>query len=320
MCPELTVPLELSPSSRWQFTELQSVWAGELLRVVMDEIGGIGPYEDQLELFRENNLPDDLALEIEEIAKWTDCDPVTALAGNLYYDFIKALLGCTAFAVNAADGPLHARNMDWFSHSNCLSEFTTIMNFVASDGSTRFQSVSWPGFVGVLSGLAPGRFAVTLNAVLSDEPMQLGQSVALLLREVCETAPHFDAAVERLSRETCTSDFLLLVTGTEPGQMVVIERTPTRHAIRHAEGDFIVVSNDYRSLSRSNAESSGVIYETTCSRFDATGSRLSSHLPRTAKECFDILRDDNVRMSITVQQMVMSANTGLLEVITANGS
>ncbi len=49
-----------------------------------------------------------------------------------------------------------------------------------------------PGFVGVFSGVAPGRFAVTLNAVLSAEPPQPATPVVLLLRTVLEHAQTFN--------------------------------------------------------------------------------------------------------------------------------
>src|SRR5256885_9846125 len=59
---------------------------------------------------------------------------------------------------------------------------------------------SWPGFTGALSGLATGRFAITLNAALSVEPAQLATPNHLLDSNALEEAPSFEAALELLSR------------------------------------------------------------------------------------------------------------------------
>lgn len=43
------------------------------------------------------------------------------VCGNLYYDALKAVLvGCTAFAVDTPTGPLHARNLDWWTENDSL--------------------------------------------------------------------------------------------------------------------------------------------------------------------------------------------------------
>ena len=41
---------------------------------------------------------------------------------------------------------------------------------------------------------------------------------------------------------------------------------------------------------------------------------LADHVPQTAVECFAVLTDPSVRMGITVQHMVLSADQGLLDI------
>ncbi|TWU12221.1 Acyl-coenzyme A:6-aminopenicillanic acid acyl-transferase [Symmachiella macrocystis] len=318
MFSEITVQIADLPRKRWRLSRQQNQWAKELIRLSVDEVGGIAEYRDSILTHALKRINPEFTAEIEGLATQLDVDFAETLAANLYYDFVKRLLGCTAFAVNTENGPIHARNMDWFSHSNCLSEFTTIVNFMNNDDTTRFRSVSWPGSVGVLSGIAPGRFAVTLNAVLSDEPMQEATSVAFLIRKVCQESETFQDAVDALSTQVISSDCILLVTGTRKGEMVVIERTPTRHAIRTTEEDFIVATNDYRALDCEGVEQDGEIYKTTCGRFDAATMRLHSKLPINSEQCFAVLNDEHVKMQITVQQMVMSAATGMLNVKTGH--
>jgi hypothetical protein len=79
-----------------------------------------------------------------------------------------------------------------------------------------FANITWPGFVGVATAMAPGRFAVALNLAPMASwglPMpadwllgraSLWQSRALpaahLLRQVCEDCASYEAACETLSR------------------------------------------------------------------------------------------------------------------------
>jgi hypothetical protein len=74
-----------------------------------------------------------------------------------------------------------------------------------------------------------------------------------------------------------------------------------------------VVTNDYRKLDASADVTPGNrLQETACSRFDRATELLTKGRPTDAEACLRILEDADVRMSITVQQMVMRPRTGEL--------
>jgi hypothetical protein len=105
-----------------------------------------------------------------------------------------------------------------------------------------FANITWPGFVGVVTAMAPGRFAVALNQA----PMMswglsppidwlvgrigVWRSQALpaahLLRRVCEICASYEDAVEMLSQAPLCLPALFTLAGTQPGQGCVIERSP----------------------------------------------------------------------------------------------
>ncbi len=313
MIPTLNISLDQPPQSRWLLTDEQIDWARALGMSILEEIGGVEPYRDLIELYAAEYVSESHLDEVASIARQCALTNVEILTVNLYYDFIKLLLGCTAFAVNSADGPLHARNMDWYSDYDYLSRYTVVQDF---KGGHHFRAVGWPGYVGVLSGIAPGRFTITLNAALSNDPQVPGESVALLIRDVLESCPSYDAAMDRLCLTTITSDCLLMMTGTEGNQMAVIERTPTRHAVRLSEDGWLVLTNDFRMLDQPDITVDSPLYETTCHRYDAASRQIAERTPETFSDCFRILSHDQVRMGITAQQMVMSARRGDLEVRT----
>ena len=313
--PRITVDLSAPPAERWNELSAFKDQAQRMTASYLQDLGGSEEWRPLVRAYSEAFIAPSLMAEVESIAALIERPTDEVLIANLYYDAFRALMGCTAVALEHDDGPLHARNLDWWTERNELSKFTLITDFVGAPAGP-FSTVGWPGFVGAFSGVAKGRFAITLNAVISEDPPQLAPSSALKLREVFETAPTFEAAVATLESVTIASDCLLLVTGTRPDQRVVIERTSTRSALRTQVGGPLVVTNDYRMLEDTgwDGRDVGELHASTCTRFDRA-LYLASREEPSPKMCLAMLKDPKVKMMITVQQMVMQASTGLLEVV-----
>lgn len=304
----LVVDLDAPPETRWSGLAPHADAVRELCSTYVDDLGGLDDHAEALALYRDRCVPREQQLEFGHIAALAGLSSTEVALANLYYDRMKALFsgafGCTAVAVETPAGPLHARNLDWHAPNDVLKRLTQVTE-LRRGGETVARTVGWPGFVGAFSGVAPGRFAVTLNAVLSDEPPRWAPSVGLLLRAVLEYASSFDEALDTLAHKEIASDALLLLTGTRPGERVVIERTPTRHALRRADGP-LFVTNDYRVLTDGSAI--GLLAETACTRFDRAVALAGSALEPA--RAFELLADPGVRLPITVQQMVFRAATG----------
>lgn len=106
-----------------------------------------------------------------------------------------------------------------------------------------FVTLTWPGYTGVLTAMAPGRFSAGLNQA----PMRkaLGffaldwavsrrrvwkmpyPTPAHLLRSVFERATDFGEAQERLTKEPISTPAIFSLAGIKAGETVVIERTET---------------------------------------------------------------------------------------------
>jgi predicted choloylglycine hydrolase len=304
----MQVDLTRSATLRWSLSSAEEAAARELLGVYQRDLGL------QAELVTELSRPAVRAEyweEMQGIASRAGVRIEEVVCGNLYYDALKAVLvGCTAFAVDTPTGPLHARNLDWWSENDSLRRHTTQTRFVGARAG-EFTTVGWPGFVGVFSGVAPNRFAITLNAVISDEPLQMGAPVVFALRQVLEEAVSFESALQTLQTLPLASDSLLLLTGIRQGEMAVIERTPSRAEVRLAENGCIFVTNDYRKMHTGLRSVESELQATACGRYHRISGLVASEAPKDATECFRYLNDPAVRMGITVQQMVFQAATGL---------
>ena len=313
MIPSLTIDLSLPPQKRWKLNKLQRRQTLELLEIYSADCGVDVQDRQAVANAAQHVIPPDYWLEMESLAGLLNL-PISEVAfANVYYDSVKVTLarvfGCSAFAVENATEILHARNLDWWTVNGALNRSTVMVRFVGGPQG-EFTVIGWPGFAGAFSGIAPGRFALTLNAVLSQEPPQLAMPVEFLLRQALEQEPTFDEALRRLRETPIPCDCLLLLTGAKPGELVVIERTPTRSAVRRARDGFVCTTNDYQLLDAQLSLASSPLQASCCGRYQRTESLLAAHRPQTAEECFHYLNDQDVRMSITVQQMVFSVATG----------
>ena len=309
----------LSPVERWSAVQPMVDNSRRLLASYLANFGNLASYLQQLELYSAAYLKQSHREDVKGLSQLLSISEGRLMAANLYYDLLKFVLGsegflsCSAFALDTENGPLHARNLDWSSQDLMLRDYTVVCEFEESGGDL-FRAVSWPGFAAVLSGVAPGRFAVTLNAVVSKEEPAIAKPISFLIREVLEEASDYRDAVEMLKSTPIAADCLLLVSGTRKGEMCVIERTPRRGAVRRPESDFLVVTNDYRVLEDAAFDWGSDLESTSCSRFERVEQLILRSRPRDERDCFRILSDAQVQNEITMQQMVMCAGTGELHV------
>jgi hypothetical protein len=165
---------------------------------------------------------------------------------------------CTALAHDEGGAPWLARTLDWpFPGLGRRAEVAR-MKGPAGD----YWSVTWPGYVGVLTAMAPGRFAVALNQAplwrRTQHPWLRPYDIAInaistwmharhmlpeqLLREVCETCRTFAQARERLASVAVARPAIYILAGCTAGERCVIERTEEEGATRFVD---TVAANDW---------------------------------------------------------------------------
>jgi len=138
----MLVDLRNPADSRWDFTSEQCEAARGLFAVYQRDLG-ITP--DVVAELSRPVVGKDYWSEMEGIALRAGVSIEAVVTGNLYYDALKAVLvGCTAFAVDTPKGPLHARNLDWWSENDALHRHTLQTEFIGGQAG-RFLTVAWPG-------------------------------------------------------------------------------------------------------------------------------------------------------------------------------
>lgn len=306
---ETAVNLAHAPGERWRLTWSQRRLSRSLVKAYLRDLGAGDELAALAEQAARDVVPARFVEEMEGIAGQRGMPFRSIAVANLYYDALKFAWGCTAMAFDTKDGPVHARNLNWWTENRLLNHGTMVSRFEGC-GAGSFITVGWPGFIGALSGVAPGRFAITLNAVLSEAPPTVALPVVFLIRDVFETCSTFDEAVRRLAETPVASDSLLLVTGASRGEMVVIEPTPTSNALRHPEHGAVWVANDYKLIDAGTGAPGSDLQATSCGRYDRVGRLLEERFPQSLHESLAYLSDPEIKMAITVQQMAFAAHSG----------
>ena len=310
---EHIINLDLPVKKRWHFLINYKNEINDLLECYLNDFEGAAFIFEGIDIYKNEIISAEYLEEIEFIASISKFSPNEVLIVNLYYDVLKFYFGCTAFAIENNGQILHARNLDWWTKNNLLSKHSKIFNF-QKDGKTIFKTVGWLGFVGALSGVKVGKFSLTLNAVLSNDNPEIATPISFFLRDVLTKANSFKEAKKLLENTIISSDCLLLLSGIKSGEMAVIERTPRRFATRTAKDGFVIVTNDYKKL-ENHSENENLLQMTSCGRYDKTQKLLNIQRPTNPQECLAILKDKEVMMDITVQQMVFNNHTGDIELL-----
>ena len=173
-------------------------------------------------------------------------EEVRAIAAALGFPGIWFLNGsyqwsCTALAREEGGAPWLARTLDWPFPG--LGRFVDIARMQGPAGE--FTNVTWPGYVGVLTAMAPGRFGACINQAPMRRRTQ-GRALRLidlaanglttlrheraippdqLLRQAFEQARDYAEARRMLEVTRVARPVIYTLAGIRPGEGCVIERT-----------------------------------------------------------------------------------------------
>jgi hypothetical protein len=179
--------------------------------------------------------------EIARIADVLDYPGVWLL--NASYQF-----ACTSLARDEGGVPWLIRTLDWPFHG--LGRHVEVAHMRGPSGE--FFSITWPGYVGALTAMAPSRFAACLNQAplrrrfrhrrlrLCDVAINAIAGMAdsgrmppdQLLRFVFESCDDFGAARRMLEATPVARPAIFTLVGCTAGERCVIERTETAFVTR----------------------------------------------------------------------------------------
>jgi hypothetical protein len=189
-----------------------------------------------------------------------DVAGILGLPGTLTLN-MSYLFACTTSAFVDDDGrPTIRRSLDWpFAGLGRCVEIAW-----QAGPAGEYYNATWPGAVGVLSAMAPGRFSAVINqapmrrrvpgfvGLPFDAAFNLSNALMRedgwppdhLLRYAFETCETFEQAIALLSREPLARPALFTLAGVEAHEIAVVERTEREANVVRGP---VIVANDWQT-------------------------------------------------------------------------
>uniref|UniRef100_A0A8C1YU26 Acid ceramidase n=1 Tax=Cyprinus carpio TaxID=7962 RepID=A0A8C1YU26_CYPCA len=244
-----TVNLDLPPSERW--TQVIKDKNTEVaVSLLMHCLLGLRPWPllcicmSTLPLIVDT-LPQPFNEEIKGIAAVSGIPLGEITLFNIFYEVFTV---CTSVVAEDFNGNIyHARNLDfglfmgWDRHNKTwtltekLKPLVVNVNFQRGN-KTVFKSTNFAGYVGILTGIRPGEFSLTVNERFSVDGGYVGilewilgwrdgMWMGFLTRKVLENATSYEDAKNQLSQTELLAPAYFILGGNGTGQGCVITRT-----------------------------------------------------------------------------------------------
>ncbi|WP_430614464.1 C45 family autoproteolytic acyltransferase/hydolase [Flavobacterium sp. JP2137] len=168
--------------------------------------------------------------------------------GHAFQDL--ALVGCSSLAVwddKSEDGSLIiGRNFDFYAGDDFAKN--KLIAFVKPDQGHAFMSVTWPGMIGVVSGMNERGLTVTINAAKSSIPLKAKTPISILAREILQYASTLDEAIAIARDKKVFVSESIMVGSAADRQVVLLEISPKKFDVFRVENNnYILCSNHFQS-------------------------------------------------------------------------
>lgn len=166
-----------------------------------------------------------------------------------------ALVGCSSFAAwgeRTEDGKMIiGRNFDFYVGDEFAKN--KIIAFIDPDEGHKFMSVTWGGFIGVLSGMNDQGLTVTINAGKSDFPLVAKTPISLVTREILQFASTIDEAIAIAKKKEVFISESIFVGSARDQRAAIIEVSPKNFGVFDVENsDQLICTNHFQSAAYAN--------------------------------------------------------------------
>ncbi len=161
-----------------------------------------------------------------------------------------AMVGCTSLAVwneNTEDGDmLIGRNFDFYVGDEFAQN--KLVEFVEPEDGIPYMSVSWPGMIGVVSGMNKEGVTVTINAGKSKIPLTAKTPISLVTREILQYAKNIEEAIAIAKKRNVFVSESILVGSARDKNAVIIEVSPKNFGVYRVQNTSrVLCTNHFQS-------------------------------------------------------------------------
>lgn len=205
------------------------------------------------------------------------------------------LVGCTSFgtwgSASEDSSLIIGRNFDFYVGDDFAKNKIVLFNKPAK--GYKFMSVTWAGFIGVVSGMNEKGLTVTINAAKSTIPTGSATPVSLVAREIVQYASTVEEAIAIARKRKMFVSESFLVGSAIDNKAVVIEKTPDSLAIYDPHQNKILCANHFQSnsflntaINQEQMKESASVY-----RYNRLSQLLRQNGKNTVPKTVAILRD-----------------------------
>ena len=205
------------------------------------------------------------------------------------------LVGCTSFGTwgtASKDSQLIiGRNFDFWVGDDFAKN--KIIAFVNPQKGYKYMSVTWGGFVGVVSGMNEKGLTVTINAAKSGYPTGAATPVSLVAREIVQYAKNINEAIAIAQKRKMFVSESFLVGSAMDNKAVLIEKTPDAVAVYDPHQNTILCTNHFQSKEFLYSEKNKEQQKNTATtyRYKRLQELLKQQPTNTVENTIRILRD-----------------------------
>lgn len=142
---------------------------------------------------------------------------------------------------------LLGRNLDLYIDDNFAEE--QLIQFVKPNKGIPFVSISWPGMIGVVSGMNNKGLTITMNSGKSKIPWSAKEPISLVARKILQYASNLEEAVQIAKKCKVFVSESLMIGSAEDNDALLIEMSPKRIGIYRVteNSNKLVCSNHFQS-------------------------------------------------------------------------
>ncbi|PWN58764.1 C45 family autoproteolytic acyltransferase/hydolase [Chryseobacterium viscerum] len=207
-----------------------------------------------------------------------------------------AMVGCTSLAVwneNTEDGDLLiGRNFDFYVGDDFAKN--KLVEFVQPEEGIPYMSVSWPGMIGVVSGMNKEGITVTINAGKSKIPLTAKTPISLVTREILQYAKNIDQAIAIAKKRKVFVSESILVGSAADKNAVIIEVSPENFGVYKVQNTSrVLCTNHFQSDAYKDDKRNQKHIEESHSeyRYERLQELLQEEKKMTPEKIASVLRD-----------------------------
>ncbi|WP_288763519.1 C45 family autoproteolytic acyltransferase/hydolase [uncultured Weeksella sp.] len=158
------------------------------------------------------------------------------------------IVGCSSVALwdeKSIDQELIiGRNFDFYINDEFAEN--KLVQFILPEKGYGFLSVSWPGFIGVTSGMNTEGLTATINAGKSSIPHKAKTPISLVVREILQYASTIEEAISIAKKKEVFVSESIMIGSAKDRKAVLIEISPKKFDVVYPQQSYLISTNHFQ--------------------------------------------------------------------------